>query len=398
MIEKQKNSPPKVALVYDRINTPYGGAEKLLLTLNKLYPEAPLYTSLYNPKKAPWAKVFNVKASFLNKIPFLRNKHQLLAFLMPLAFESFDFSEYDLVISISSAEAKGIITKPETKHVCYLLTPPRYLYSHKEFYFSKSIFFNLPLINIIAKLLLKYLTYWDQIAINRPDYIIPISNLVKKRVKTFYNKTTLSPIYPTIIDISINNKSENKVSVNKKAKEKKSKTKKEKDNNGYLLLVSRLVPYKRIDLAILACQELDQKLIIIGTGEEKSLFKDMIYKPKLIDLRGNVSREALNNLYQNCLAVIMPGEEDFGIIALESLSHQKPVIINSQSGVAELIEDRKSGLLLKKADLQDIKSRILEVGKYDFSSVIMSRCVTKYNQETFKKQFNKAVKEILKKN
>ncbi|MDH5532796.1 MAG: glycosyltransferase [Candidatus Pacebacteria bacterium] len=388
MIEKKIISLPKVALVYDRVNTPYGGAEKLLLSLHELYPEAPLYTSLYNPKKAPWAKVFNVKASFLNKIPFFRNKHQLLAFMMPLAFESFDFSNYDLVISISSAEAKGIITKPETKHICYLLTPPRYLYSHKQFYFSKSLFFNLPIINIIAKILLKYLTYWDQIAIDRPDYIIPISNLVKKRVKTFYNKTILDAIYPSIIEIDENKKQNH---------QEKKKKKEKKDSHGYLLLVSRLVPYKRIDLAIMACQELDQKLIIVGTGEEKELFRSMIYKPKLIDLAGNVSHEALNNLYQNCLAVIMPGEEDFGIVALESLSHQKPVIINSQSGAAELIEDRKSGLHLKKADLQDIKSRILEVRKYDFSPAIMNRCVTEHNKEVFKKQFNRAIKSALKK-
>jgi len=123
----------------------------------------------------------------------------------------------------------------------------------------------------------------------------------------------------------------------------------------------------------------------------------MIYKPKLIDLVGNVSSKGLENLYQNCLGVIMPGEEDFGIVALEALSHSKPVIINSWSGAAELIQDRKSGLLLKKADLQDIKSRILEVRKYDFSPAIMDRCLAENNQEIFKKQFNKAVKTLLKK-
>ena len=387
MITNKPDHKLKVALVYDRVNTPYGGAEKLLITLHEIYPKAPLYTSLYKPKQAPWAKNFNVKTSFLNKIPFLRNKHQLLAFLMPLAFESFNFSKFDLVISISSAESKGIITRPETKHICYLLTPPRYLYSHKDFILKTNSIFKLPIIKTIAKSLLNYLTFWDQIAINKPDYIIPISNLVKNRVKTYYKKSTLDIIYPSII--------EKKQTIEKQDQKIK---KSQKDNNNYLLLVSRLVPYKKIDLAIMACQEIDQKLIIVGTGNQKDVLESMISKPKLVKLVGNVSSENLKNLYENCIAVIMPGEEDFGIVALEALSYKKPVIINSQSGAAELIEDRKSGLLLKKADLQDIKSRILEVSKYDFSPAIMNRCVSENNKKIFKKQFNKAIKNALKKN
>lgn len=381
----------KVALVYDRVNTPYGGAEKLLLLLHKLFPQAPLYTSLYHPKKAPWANIFTVKTCFLNKIPLLRNRHQFLAFLMPLAFESFDFSEFDLVISISSAEAKGIITKPQTKHLSYLLTPPRYLYSYKKFYLKNNLIFNLPIIKTIARALLRYLTYWDQIAINRPDKIIPISQLVKHRVKKYYRKKTLEPIYPAVIE------QPEKKSLNRVTKKNKDETKKTNSKSGYLLLVSRLVPYKKIDLAIKACQEINQKLIIVGIGREKKFLKKIIYKPKLIKLIGNTSKENLDKLYKNCIAVIMPGEEDFGIVALEALSYKKPVIINSQSGVAELLEDRKSALLLKKADLQDIKSRILEVKKYDFSPAIMDRCLTEHNQVLFKKQFMQAVKNILKK-
>lgn len=387
-----KNSP-KIALVYDRVNTPYGGAEKLLLAIHDLYPDAPLYTSLYNKKKAKWADVFEIKASFLNKIPLLNNIHQLLAFLMPTVFESFDFSEYDLVISITSAEAKGIITKPETKHLCYLLTPPRYLYSHQKDYLSRSFVLNLPIIREIVKKLLKYLTRWDQIAINRPDTIIPISNLIKARTKKYYQKKIENPIYPTIIPMErIENHQTEEISKN--IDRKKSK---KKESQPYLLMVSRLVPYKKIDLAIQACQELNQRLVIVGNGSEKDIFKKMIYKPNLIDLTGNISDEGLDNLYRNCLAVLMPGEEDFGIVALESLSYKKPVIINANSGAAELIEDKKTGLLLKKADLQDIKSRILEVKKYAFKPVIMNRCVSLHNQEMFKKQFKKAVETVLKK-
>src|SRR3989344_6183217 len=118
----------KVALVYDRVNK-WGGAERVLIALHKICPDAPLYTSVYNPKKAPWAKIFRVETSFIQKFPFAKSFHELYATLMPLAFESFSFDGYDLVISVTSEAAKGIITKPGTKHICYCLTPTRYLWS-----------------------------------------------------------------------------------------------------------------------------------------------------------------------------------------------------------------------------------------------------------------------------
>src|SRR3989304_9837143 len=143
-----KTVSPSVALVYDRVNTPYGGAENVLLALHQAFPTAPLFTALYSPKHAPWAAVFPaVRASFLNRLPFLRTAHRWLAWLMPLAFESLDFSDYDLIISITSAEAKGILTKPDQLHLCYLLTPPRYLYQSKKHSLNSHWLLRLPLIH-----------------------------------------------------------------------------------------------------------------------------------------------------------------------------------------------------------------------------------------------------------
>lgn len=369
----------KIALVYDRVNTPYGGAEKLLLALHEIFPQAPLYTSVYEPKLTPWAKVFEIRPSFLNKINWLKNKHQLIAFLMPLAFESFNFSEFDVVISVSSAEAKGIITKPETLHFCYLLTPPRYLYSHRDFFMRQSLIFNLPIIGWLAKKLLDYLTTWDQIAIHRPDVIVPISNLVKKRTKDYYNLTSQAPIYPSLAELSPSTSTQPKT-----------------NPDAPLLIVSRLVPYKNLDLAIPACQELDQPLQIVGQGEAEDYLKSLVTKPHLIKFLSNVSPTKLNQMYDDCLAVLMPGEEDFGIVALEALSHHKPVLINANSGASELIEDKKSGLLLKRLDLEGLKSSILEVKKYDFDPAIMSRCLRQHNTQAFKKQFKQAVLDALK--
>jgi len=172
----------KVAIVYDRVNK-WGGAERVLLVLHKMFPDAPLYTSVYDEKSAPWAGVFpKIITSFLQYLPFAKNNHELLPFLMPLAFESFDFSGFDLVISVTSEAAKGIITKPETLHVCYCLTPTRYLWSHHDQYFKNTIF------KILSKPFIVYLKKWDKIAAQRPDRMIAISTEVKNRIKKYYQR------------------------------------------------------------------------------------------------------------------------------------------------------------------------------------------------------------------
>ena len=156
-----------VALVYDRVNT-WGGAERVLLALQELFPEAPLYTSVYYPSTAQWANGFSIRASFLQHIPYVSRRHQLLAMFMPHAFEQFDFDQYDLVISVTSEAAKGIVTKPHTKHICYCLTPTRYLWSGYDTYFSSKIF------QWLSQPFVSYLRTWDKAAAQRPDSIISI--------------------------------------------------------------------------------------------------------------------------------------------------------------------------------------------------------------------------------
>ena len=147
----------KTALVYDRVNK-WGGAERVMLALHEMFPDAPLYTSVYDKKNAEWARVFKVRTSFLQNFPHIISNHEFYPYLMPLAFEQFDFDEYDLVISVTSEAAKGIITKPKTKHICYCLTPTRYLWSGYDDYFSNKLFrfFSYPAV--------VYLRKWDKIA------------------------------------------------------------------------------------------------------------------------------------------------------------------------------------------------------------------------------------------
>src|SRR3989344_3126516 len=170
----------KTAIVYDRVNK-WGGAERVLLTLHELFPDAPIYTSVYSPEKATWAKVFpEVIPSFLQNIPCLRDKHEYLAPFMPIAFESLNLTRSDLVISVTSEAAKGVITKPGTLHVCYCLTPTRYLWSHYELYFKNAVF------RAVTKPLVFYLKHWDLIAAQRPDEMVAISLAVRERIRKYY--------------------------------------------------------------------------------------------------------------------------------------------------------------------------------------------------------------------
>jgi len=236
----------KVALAYDRVNK-WGGAERVLLALHKIFPDAPLFTSVYNPKKAKWAKVFNVKTSFLQDFPFATTFHQAYAPLMPIAFESFSFTEYDLVISVTSEAAKGIITGPKTTHICYCLTPTRYLWSGYDFYFKNRF------LRFFSKPAVLYLKTWENSASSRPNKLIAISREVKDRINKFYRRNA-KVIYPSIIDFP------KKITSNNSSKD-------------YFLVVSRLIPYKRVDLAIKACNKLKLNLKIVGTGSEYKKLK-----------------------------------------------------------------------------------------------------------------------------
>jgi len=179
------------ALVYDWVDS-WGGAERLLLALHELFPKAPLFTSVYNRERAPWALRFDVRTSFLQHIPFAQSHHEWFAAISPIAFESFDFSSYDLVISVSSGQAKGIITKPHSSHICFCLTPTRYLWNQYDDYFAGCKWFS-----IVSRPLVSYLRRWDLVASGRPDHYIAISNAVKERINHYYHQDA-KVIYPPI--------------------------------------------------------------------------------------------------------------------------------------------------------------------------------------------------------
>lgn len=357
----------KTAIVYDRVNK-WGGAERVLLALHQLFPKAPLYTSLFHDKRASWAKVFpNVVPSFLNRLPFLRSRHELVPFLMPIVFENFDFSEYDLVISVTSEAAKGIRTSGKTKHVCYCLTPTRYLWHAEELMIGKS--FKSKLI----KPIINYLKDWDKKAAKRPDLFIAISNTVKERIKRYYKRDSLV-VYPPV-DLSIFKNVRNT-----------------KKSDSYLI-VSRLVKHKMVELAVDCFNNLPYKLTIVGTGKDEEFLKSKAKRN--IKFLGQVSDKKLLIEYQKARALIFPQEEDFGLVALEAQAVGVPVIAFGKGGARETVIEGKTGIFFNKQTVESLSVAIEKFEKMSFDKNVLFKNAKRFSIGRFKKEFRKTITQLL---
>jgi len=360
-----------IALVYDRVNK-FGGAERVLLALRRIWPEAPLYTAVYDPAGASWAKDFQVIPSWIQHFPLAKKKHEIYPWLMPFAFESFDFSNFDLVISVTSAEAKGIVTKPETNHLCYCLTPTRYLWSSYRHYLSQPCYglFN-PLARLAMKPLLSRLRKWDQIAAQRPDCYLAISKAVQKRIKKYYKRQS-KVIYPPV-DTD-------------KFKLTRSKP------GQYFLAVSRLVSYKRVDIIIEAFNQLGWPLKIIGAGSEKKKLERRT-RGKIEFLGQNLTDEELLRYYQNCRALVFAGKEDLGLVSLEAQACGRPVIAYRGGGLKETLIQGKTGVLFSSQSVSALKGALKKFGKQKFRPEDCRQNARRFSQEKFIKRFKKEVEE-----
>ena len=350
----------KVALVYDRVNK-WGGAERVILALKSLFPDAPLFTSVYNKKSASWADEYEVITSFLQKFPGARNLHEFYAPLMPIAFESFDFSDFDAVISVTSEAAKGILTKTGTFHLCICLTPTRYLWSGYDEYFKNA------LIKIAFGPIISYLRSWDKIAARRPDAIVSISATVHDRVQKYYNRESKIVSPP--------------VTLHKGS----SAQLPEQD---YFLVVSRLsrmTAYKRVDLAIKAANKLKLPLKIIGTGRDLSYYQKMA--GPTVEFIGKVTDEELSAYYQNAQALIFPGNEDFGLVMVEAQMHGKPIIAYRSGGATEIVQEGRTGEFFEKQTVTSLLEVLAKFDRNRYNTQDSVKNAGKFTGDKFKNEF-----------
>ncbi len=325
----------KVALCYDRVSK-FGGAERVLAALHDLWPDAPLFTLNYDKQHATWAHGWDVRTSFLDTIPFLKKRHELFPPLAAVGWEQFSFHGYDVVISITSAEAKSIIVPPNTLHICYCLTPTRYYWSGYYDYLSQPGLGKLSrLVRKVFPILASVLRVQDFIHAQRPHELVAISEEVRERIEKYYRRPSLK-IYPPVnippIDIQ------------------------ERIEKEYFLVVSRLVPYKRIDIVVDAFNALGWPLVIVGTGSEKNRLLQKAAKN--IHFVGFVSDEELATYYAKAVAVVFPTHEDFGIVPLEAQAHGVPVVALKAGGVLETVIDDKTGVFFEEQNTDSLVAKL----------------------------------------
>ena len=354
------NKKPRVAIVYDWFDK-WGGVERMIIQLAKIFPHADFFSSYCDIEKAKWVRGLNIKTSFIQKLTDFIKKNRVLSVpFYPYAFESFDFSEYDLVISISSSFAKSIITKPTTTHISIALSPTRFLWIEKNKYLN----------TLIRKILFFYiesLKKWDLIISNRPDYYISISSLIKNKINKIYNKDS-TVIHPPFDFNYWKNICSKKISTLP---------------NDYFLIVSRLEPYKSIDIAIKTFNKNKKNLVIVGSGSKAKYLKEI--SNSNVYFYENITDSELSYCYSNAKALIMPQEEDFGYTALESIFFKTPVISYKNSGTQDIIIENKTGIFFDK---QDEKSLNEAIEKYDSMSYTI-KCFLKKNNNLEKFSFEK---------
>lgn len=346
----------KVALVHDWLNQ-MGGAENVLITLKELFPDAPVYTSIYNPAAMPAVmRTWDIRTSFMNRLPGIHRRHQAYVLLYPLAFEQFDFSQYDLVISNKSGFCHGIIVPPGTKHLCYCLTPTRFLWNFQSYVAREGV---------AARALLPAMTAlraWDQLAAQRPDRFVAISRAVQKRIARFYRRESVV-IYPPVAT---------------------DRFFLSDDVDDYYLIVSRLIPYKRIDLAVRAFNMLGRPLVIVGEGRDRPAL-EAIAGPN-IRFIGRLSDEELPRWIARARAFIFPGEEDFGIAPLEAQAAGRPVIAYTAGGALDTVIEGQTGTFFRTPDPEALAEAVLRLETMSLDSQAIRAHALRFDVSTFRQR------------
>jgi glycosyltransferase involved in cell wall biosynthesis len=357
----------KVAIVHDFL-VQMGGAEKVVEVLHDMFPDAPIYTSIYDPEAMPiYYRTWDIRTSFLQKLWMKKHSHRLALLLYPSAFESFDLSDYDIVISSSSAFAKGVITQPNTAHICYTYTPMRYAWTTRSYMTRERI--SKPLRFLLSPGI-HYLRSWDAMASDRVDKYIGISTAVAKRISKFYRRDCDIVFPPVETDA---------YSISPVVED-------------YYIIVSRFVPYKRIDLAVEAFTKLGIPLKIVGTGRQ---MKDLKAKAgPNVEFLGRVDDVELPGLMARAKGYVMPGEEDFGLAPVEANACGRPVIAFAAGGALDTQIDGVTGVLFTDQTVDGLCHAIRRFETIDFDPQFIQDHSRNFQTSVFRERMFEIIQSV----
>jgi glycosyltransferase involved in cell wall biosynthesis len=359
----------KLAIVHDYLNQ-MGGAEFVLKVLHEIYPDAPIYTSIYAPDLVdPAFRQMDIRTTFMQRLPFVHRHHQPFLPVFPFAFESIDLRAYDVVLSMSSGWAKNVLTRPETCHVCYCLTPMRFGWAFDDYVQGERVsnWQRTALHPVLTALRL-----WDAVGANRVDYFVAISTVVARRIRKHYRRDS-AIIHPPV---PVLGRSEGDDGA-------------DAQRGDYFLVASRLIPYKRIDLAIQACNRLRVPLKVLNDGRDRARLEAMA--GPTIEFVGRVDEATKWRYLRRCRAFIFPAEEDFGITPVEAMAAGRPVVAYGAGGALDTIVEGVSGVFFRQPTVQSLARALEQATEADWDELAIRQHAARFDVQTFKTQMRKLV-------
>ncbi len=363
---------PRVALVHDWLNQ-LGGAENVLEELVDIFPESPIYTSMYAPDHMPDRyRRLPIHTSFMQRLPGIADNHQRYLPIYPRAFERMDLSDYDLVVSNKSGFCHGVRTQnggQKAIHVCYCLTPTRFLWLYEQYREREQIG---GLVNAGLQPVLSMLRRWDLAAAQRVDHFVAISHEVQKRIQEIYGRESVV-IYPPVDTAAFMPDPERQV-------------------GDYFLIVSRLIPYKRLDLAIEAFRRLPQeKLVIVGDGRDRALLEASA--PENVVFMGRQPQTL--ELLRGCKAFIFPGLEDFGIAPVEAMAAGRPVIAFAGGGALDTVKPGVSGELFGEQTPESLRAVLAQFDADDYDPTACRAQAERFSVENFRNRLCGYIEQVI---
>jgi glycosyltransferase involved in cell wall biosynthesis len=353
------NAHMSVALVHDWLNQ-IGGAEDVLETLVGMFPGAPIHTSIYWPEKMPAAyRTWPIRVSFMDRLPGVYRHHQPYLPLYPLAFERFDLSDHSLILSNKSGFCHGVRKPPGAVHVCYCLTPTRYVWDFEAYAEREGLG---AAARGLLRPLLAWLREWDLAAAQRVDHFIAISAEVQRRIARFYRRDSVV-IYPPV------------------ETERFAAAPAPAGAGGYYLSLGRLIPYKRVDLAVQACTALGLPLLVGGDGRDRARLERLA--GPTVKFLGRVPAAELPALMAGCRAFILPGLEDFGITPVQALAAGRPVVAFAGGGALDIVQDGANGVLFRQPEAADLCAALERIERLRFDPATLKASAGRFDRQRF---------------